>query len=259
MAGILIVDDNREEVRQPLKRQLGRVFGEERILEAANGRMAVEMVARHRPEVIILDVMMPLMDGIEACRVIRSLPENSGTYIIMLTGREGGLPEGLEVGADVYLRKPCSFEELLAIVQKGMAEVAEYQASLEKQQTLENQVGNLNESRWAFQDIITSLSVGLILCTPTPLGRIRYMNPAAVRLIGRPAQELRDLPVGQLFSESDMGPLLEDLLANTKAREIPKTVRTGSGKGVPVLLSGRVICDSKGQEKWIMLEVRTLD
>ncbi|MBF0181745.1 MAG: response regulator [Magnetococcales bacterium] len=258
MPKILIVDDNAEEVRDPLKRQLGRIHGPENILEAANGQSAVVMVARHHPEVIILDVMMPVMDGIAACRAIRADSDNRGIYIIMLTGRDGGMPEGLEVGADVYLRKPCAFEELQAVVRKGLEEVALHQANLEKQRALETQVGNLSESRWAFQDIITSLSSGLILCAPNRVGRIRYMNPAAVRLTGRPAQELRDVPVGHLFCEEDIGRLLEDILINLKPHDVPKTLRMEAGKPVPVLLAGRVICDTGGQEKWIMIEMRDL-
>ncbi|MBF0154597.1 MAG: response regulator [Magnetococcales bacterium] len=258
MSKILIVDDNAAEVRHPIKRQLGRIHGPENILEAEDGRAAVEMVERHRPDVVILDIMMPVMDGISACQAIRSDGDNLGIYIIMLTGRDGGMPEGLAVGADVYLRKPCAFDELLAVVNRGLEEVALYKASLDKHRTLENQVGHLNESRWAFQDIITSLSVGLILCAPNPWGRIRYMNPAAMQRVGRPASELRDAPVGQLFVETDIGQLLEDILSNAKPRNIPKTLRIHQGKPLPVLLSGGVICDTRGQDKWILLELHTL-
>ncbi|MBF0163485.1 MAG: response regulator [Magnetococcales bacterium] len=258
MPKILIVDDNAEEVRLPLKRQLGRIHGPEHILEAENGRIAVEMVNRHHPDVVILDIMMPVMDGIAACQAIREDSNHVGIYIIMLTGRDGGLPEGLSVGADVYLRKPCTFDELAAVVAKGLEAVAHYKASIEKQRALENQVGNLNESRWAFQDIITSLRTGLILCAPNHLGRIRYMNPAAMQLTKRPAQELRETPVGQLFIESDIGQLLEEILANAKPQDVPKTLKMEQGKSLPVLLSGRVICDSRGEEKWIMLELRML-
>lgn len=258
MPKILIADDNADEVRYPIKRQLGRIYGHENILEAVNGQIAVEMVTRHHPDVIILDIMMPVMDGIAACQAIRADSDNIGIYIIMLTGRDGGMPEGLAVGADVYLRKPCAFEELIAMVKKGLEEVALYQSSMEKQRTLETQVGNLNESRWAFQDIITSLSTGLILCTPNHMGRIRYMNPAAMQLTNRPAQELRDASVRQLFVDTDIGQLLEEILANAKPLDVPKRLRMESGKPLPVLLSGRVICNTKGEEKWIMLEVRTL-
>ncbi|MBF0310427.1 MAG: response regulator [Magnetococcales bacterium] len=258
MPKILIVDDNDEEIRQPLKRQLGRVYGPDAILEAENGRQAVEMVAKYHPDVVILDVMMPVMDGIDACRAIREDSDNLGLYIIMLTGRDGGMPEGLHVGADVYLRKPCAFDELSAVVGRGLEEVGLFKASMEKQRELENEVSNLNDSRWAFQDIITSLSTGLILCTPNPMGRIRYMNPSALQLSNRSSLELRNAPVGSLFEEADFGQLLEEILANSKPHDVPKTLKMERGRSLPVLVSGRMICDTRGSEKWIMLEIKTL-
>ncbi|MBF0417515.1 MAG: response regulator [Magnetococcales bacterium] len=125
MAKILIVDDNEKEIRRPLVRQMGRVFGPERILEAENGQQALEIVEREHPMVILLDVMMPVMDGISACRLIRSKPQFCGIYIIMLTGREGGLAEGLEIGADAYVRKPYDIDELTAFVRKGLKQSKE--------------------------------------------------------------------------------------------------------------------------------------
>jgi two-component system, cell cycle response regulator DivK len=258
MPKILIVDDNEDEVRRPLKRQLGRIHGSDNILEAENGRVALEIIRLGRPDVIILDVMMPIMDGVSACQAIRADQDNIGIYIIMLTGRDGGMPEGLEVGADIYLRKPCDFEELVAVVGKGLEEVKQYKKSMDHQRTLESQVENLNDLHWVFQDIITSLSTGLILCTPNATGGIRYINPAAKELIDRPSQELRDLPVGQLFLETDMGRLLEDILSNAKPHDVPKTLKAMESGSIPVLLSGRIICNTQGKEKWIMLEVRTL-
>ncbi|MBF0110114.1 MAG: response regulator [Magnetococcales bacterium] len=252
---ILIADDNAQEIRVPLRRQLGRMFGEDAILEADNGQAAVRMAERYHPEVVILDIMMPVMNGIDACRALRGKHELAATYIIMLTGRDGGLPEGLEAGADVYLRKPYVLDELIAVVGKGLEESARLRAFREREQVLEKQVGNLNESLWAFQEIVTSLGIGVILCAPTPLGPIRYMNPAAVRLVGRPTPGLRDQPVGILFQDRDVGQLLEDILAHEKPLAVPKRVNLPSGKSFPVLLSGRLISDTKGQEKWIMLEV----
>ncbi|MBF0181750.1 MAG: response regulator [Magnetococcales bacterium] len=120
MPKILIVDDNEKEIRRPLVRQLSRVFGDDKILEAENGQQALETVEREHPMVVLLDVMMPIMDGISACRLLRSKPQYAGIYVIMLTGREGGLAEGLEIGADAYVRKPYDIEELTAYVRKGL-------------------------------------------------------------------------------------------------------------------------------------------
>jgi CheY-like chemotaxis protein len=154
-----IVDDNAENVRQPLKRQLGRAFGVEAIIEAENGQEALAQVETNRPEVIILDIMMPVMDGLEACKAIREDPDNAGVYIIMFTGRDGGLAEGLETGADIYLRKPCDIEELIAIVGKGLQEceknrnlLAEKAATESRSQRLESDNKKLQQESFSMID-----------------------------------------------------------------------------------------------------------
>ncbi|MBF0110594.1 MAG: response regulator [Magnetococcales bacterium] len=142
MTGILIVDDNEEEVRQPLVRWLGRIFGADRIVEAANGREALEALQADGDSigVVVLDIMMPVLDGIDTCREIRANAAFEGLYIVMLTGRDGGLPEGLKVGADVYLRKPCAIEELVAVVGRGLQHYERHRLLQEEKVLLGNRL-----------------------------------------------------------------------------------------------------------------------
>ncbi|KMZ42463.1 MULTISPECIES: response regulator transcription factor [Bacillales] len=83
------------------------------VLTAQDGMTAVTMVKEHQPHVVILDVMMPGMDGFEVCRMLKKV-QNVAT--IMLTAREDveDRVKGLTLGADDYMIKPFSFEELLA-------------------------------------------------------------------------------------------------------------------------------------------------
>jgi DNA-binding response OmpR family regulator len=85
------------------------------VRSAANGQQAVEAVAADRPDLILLDIMMPIMDGFTACERIR---EFSTIPIIMLTakGEERDRVRGLDAGADDYIVKPFSAQELLARV-----------------------------------------------------------------------------------------------------------------------------------------------
>jgi DNA-binding response OmpR family regulator len=85
------------------------------VLAAYDGHGAVELARRERPDVIVLDLMLPGIDGIEACRQIRSF---SDAYIVMLTakGEETDKIVGLSTGADDYLTKPFSPGELVARV-----------------------------------------------------------------------------------------------------------------------------------------------
>ncbi|MFI8996970.1 response regulator transcription factor [Streptomyces sp. NPDC053542] len=110
-ARILIVDDE-PAVREALRRSLA--FEGYATEEAVDGLDAVEKVAAHRPELIVLDVLMPRMDGLTAARRLRA----SGVTvpILMLTARDtvGDRVTGLDAGADDYLVKPFELDELLA-------------------------------------------------------------------------------------------------------------------------------------------------
>lgn len=112
MARILVVDDERvllDAVRYNLLKA-----GHE-VAAAEDGLAALELFRRNAPDVVILDVMLPGMDGFEVCRTLR---QESAVPILMLTARDEELDKllGLELGADDYLTKPFSMRELLARV-----------------------------------------------------------------------------------------------------------------------------------------------
>ena len=108
---ILIAEDD-PEVRQALERILS--FEGYQHVSAGDGAAALEAIKEHQPSMIILDVMMPFVDGLEVCRTIRSRGDR--TPVLMLTAREE-IPDrvsGLDAGADDYVAKPFSLDELLA-------------------------------------------------------------------------------------------------------------------------------------------------
>jgi CheY-like chemotaxis protein len=113
---VLIADDD-EFIRRLVTTTLEDVSGV-RLLEARDGREAVELALRTRPALILLDVAMPGLDGIEACRRLRAEPATSETPIVMLTAHAGDDDEARAVaaGADRYLTKPFSPLDLLRLV-----------------------------------------------------------------------------------------------------------------------------------------------
>lgn len=96
------------------------------VLTADNGWTALEMVKKKRPDMIILDWMMPEMDGLEVCRRLRQNPDTAGIPIIMLTAKSDTVDKvlGLEMGADDYLTKPFHIRELLARIRAVMRRLA---------------------------------------------------------------------------------------------------------------------------------------
>lgn len=111
MASILVVDDNID-VADTIKRSLSNKGHVVNVVYG--GAEALEAVKREQPHLIVLDVMMPHMDGIEVCRRIRQDPEVAHIPIIFLTalGRLSDKLEGFDAGADDYLSKPFHFQEL---------------------------------------------------------------------------------------------------------------------------------------------------
>lgn len=108
---ILVVDDDRA-VRESLRRSLQ--FNGYQVELAGDGVQALESVTRSRPDAMVLDVMMPRLDGLEVCRRLRGTGDD--LPILVLTAREAVSDRvaGLDAGADDYLPKPFALEELLA-------------------------------------------------------------------------------------------------------------------------------------------------
>jgi two-component system, OmpR family, response regulator MprA len=108
---ILVVDDDRA-VRESLRRSLQ--FNGYQVELAGDGHQALDAVAAQRPDAMVLDVMMPRLDGLEVCRRLRGTGDD--LPILVLTARDAVSDRvaGLDAGADDYLPKPFALEELLA-------------------------------------------------------------------------------------------------------------------------------------------------
>jgi len=110
---ILIVDDEPdilELIEYNLKKEGYQVF------LAKNGQEAVAEAKKSLPDLIVLDIMMPKMDGIEACRIMRTMPEFKNTFMVFLTARSEEYSEiaGFNVGADDYIAKPIKPRALVS-------------------------------------------------------------------------------------------------------------------------------------------------
>lgn len=106
-----------------------------RVETAGDGRVALETARRLKPDIIVLDIMLPAMDGIEVCKTLRR--ESFSSPILMLTARDDEIDRvvGLEIGADDYLTKPFSMRELLARVKAQLRRTQVVREELDKLKT----------------------------------------------------------------------------------------------------------------------------
>jgi len=117
---ILIVDDEPSIVVpiQFLMEQQGYI-----VMVAENGESALDIIYKYKPDLILLDIMLPRIDGYEVCEIVRLDPRYRDIKIIFLTakGREVEIAKGLALGADAYITKPFSNTELVSKVQELLA------------------------------------------------------------------------------------------------------------------------------------------
>jgi len=113
---VLIVDDEAH-IRLLLEQTLDALLdhGVE-ISTADNGEKALRAIREERPALVLLDVMLPVVNGFQVCKTLKSDPELRATYVMMLTakGQELDRITGADVGADVYLTKPFDPDDVLA-------------------------------------------------------------------------------------------------------------------------------------------------
>jgi len=116
---ILIADDD-PDILALVSFRLERAGYE--VVQARNGEEAVEVALARRPDLAVIDVMMPRIDGYEATRQLRQQEETSRMPIILLTARvqEEDIARGFDAGADDYVRKPFSSQELGSRVQAAL-------------------------------------------------------------------------------------------------------------------------------------------
>lgn len=128
MSKILIVDDEAN-IRQLVKYNLEKESYQ--ILEAEDGFQGLRLAKTEKPDLMLLDLMLPQMDGLEVCRSLKGNPATAALPIIMLTAKSEEIDKviGLELGADDYMTKPFSPRELVARV-KAVLRRSQKEASL---------------------------------------------------------------------------------------------------------------------------------
>jgi len=117
MPTVLLVDDS-DETREVYATML--TYHDMDVLEARNGEEGVRMAFEHKPDVIVMNVAMPVVDGLTAADALRADERTAGIPVIACTGyvREDGADEARQAGCAAYLEKPCSPQRLLAEVQR---------------------------------------------------------------------------------------------------------------------------------------------
>ena len=120
-SGKILVADDEKGIRMMLVDML--TIDGHTVYEAANGQEATEKYQELRPDLVLLDGMMPVLSGFDACKRIKTLPGGSRTPILMLTARDqhADIMKGYQMGATSYLVKPFNLDELVEAINEVFA------------------------------------------------------------------------------------------------------------------------------------------
>jgi DNA-binding response OmpR family regulator len=186
-ARVLVVEDERD-VAELIRYTLSKEGYD--VLVTGSGTDAVKQAREARPDIVLLDIMVPHLNGWEVCRRLKQDSETRGIPVIMVTGRveEGDKVLGFEMGADDYVTKPFSPRELLArvraVARRGRADGGERRTHLK--------VGDLEIDRHRFEVRVKGRAVEL---TPKEFELLAILAGAPGRVFGR--EELLDAVWGR--------------------------------------------------------------
>ena len=172
---ILLVDDEKDIVEFLQYNLIQEGF---KVITAFNGKEALEKISQ-KPDLIILDVMMPKMDGYEVCSKIRSMEEFKNTPIIFLTAKASEQDEvlGLNIGADDFIQKPISPKKLTARVKSNLRKLETAQVEMNNMKEIKAGPLTINKEKYS-----VSLSGTLIVFPKKEFEILAYLasNPGKV-------------------------------------------------------------------------------
>ncbi len=181
---LVLVADDHAELRSFLKESLEQQY---KIIEAADGKEAMEKTLEHFPDLIISDIMMPVMDGIEYCRLVKTTIETAHIPFILLTAKDGleSRIEGTETGTDHYFSKPLSIDLLQLTIRNILAQKEKLREHYRKDQHAEvKELAHSSRDKQFMEELLAIIENNLskpemdidFVCTEIGMSRTKLYN-----------------------------------------------------------------------------------
>jgi PAS domain S-box-containing protein len=231
-AKILCVDDDPELLF--INSSILRHAGHE-VFEASSGHECLSVAQKENPDLILLDVMLPDVNGIDVCRQIKTDPTLRGTYVMLISGMEVSSERqahGLDEGADGYIVRPISGQELLARIQ-AMIRIKYAEAALRK-------------SKETYKMLVDTMNEGLGIINEK--GSITFVNNKTCELTGYTQEELIGRHIFDFLDEENREILQRQINKRTKGIKESYEIswRGKDGQKIHTVVSPQPIFDAKG-------------
>ncbi|MFH1124434.1 MAG: response regulator [Pseudomonadota bacterium] len=262
---VLAIDDQ-ESILSTIRVILERYLPECEVLTARSGEEGLKRAEAELPDTILLDIMMPGMDGYEVCRRLKSAEKTRNIPVIFLTGMDAGPEErsrALENGADAFLTKPVEGAELVAQVKVALRVKQTEDKLRAEKESLEEKVlkrtQSLAESESTYRELAERSLDGFVRTTME--GAVLEANKAFEDLVRYSQEELRALTTWDLTPEwwhEKEAELIRRHRAEGHTPQWEKEVRRKDGVMVPVELRSYVTKDGEGRPASIWAFVRDI-
>jgi PAS domain S-box-containing protein len=234
-AKILCVDDDADLLQ--LNSTILQSAGYE-VIEACSGNECLQRIKEIRPDLVLLDVMLPDADGFELCKKIKEDPEMFGTYVILISGMEissGSQVKGLEIGADGYITRPITAPELIARIQ-AILRIKITEMALRK-------------SMERYQMLIETMNEGLGIVNENMI--VTFINDKLCELTGYAKNEIIGNPLLAFFNLENQEILRNEFnkVRNNICKPFEIKGKKKNGRDFYVIFSPRAIFDSSGEFK----------
>ncbi len=259
---ILIVDDNRDHLRVMTDYLTAQNFT---ILTTQNGETALEQTKTAEPDIILLDVMVPGIDGFEICRRLKDNQKTKDIPIIFMTALSDSVDKvkGFKLGAVDYITKPYHNEELLARIKTHLSirdmhkKLLKQNQELQEENTRRHRVQDaLRESRERYR-LLADNSTDMI-SRQTPEGIYRYVSPACQVLLGYKIEEMVGRSFYEFFHPDDLAEVQAERAKLTKqplVSTITYRARRKDGSYIWLETTTRLIRDPKGRMDFEVISV----
>lgn len=227
---VLIVDDTPENIDI-----LSGILQDYELSAASDGQTALQIVKEIKPDLILLDVMMPGIDGFEVARKLKSQNETKDIPVIFATAvtEVESIVQGFELGGSDYITKPIEGKEVLARVNKELLiseltrNLKHHNLQLEK--TVEERTRKLADSEENYRNIVNNAIVGVIISSVE--GEIIFSNDAARKILKYDKSELLKLNTLDLFADlSEMEKFITYLIEKREVENFETKLKTRDGE-----------------------------
>ena len=258
MRRILVIDDQSDNLIV-LSTLLKDLIPDVTVITAQSGITGLEKAKTEAPDTILLDILMPGMDGFEVCRILKSEEETRNIPVIMITAMQTDSQsriKGFKIGADAFLSKPIDEAELVAQI-KVTLRIKQIEDQLRQEKSLLAE--KVRKKAEEFYQLVNTSPDGVI--TMSLEGRFLEANPAFLNMLGCTMVELKDLTLRQITSqnssETDENIFQDACLGIGTGRSEQELVRK-DGTRIPISISGWNLNDEKGNPQKLGAFVRDI-